>query len=127
MEFKNRVLSLLGGVALVAASVLMAVPAQAVEGTPPTPAPNAPATPSDIVPARPVFGTTYKVINIEASPGWIDYTQPIAQCTSNGGTCTIAKGQSATTTIDISTGITRDTIAASLGISSSHTVSLDVS
>jgi hypothetical protein len=106
----------------------MAVPAQAVEGTPPSPAPapDTPSTQGDAVPAKPVYGKTYRVIDV-TSQAWIDYTQPIGSCSASNGTCTIAKGRSATTTTDVSTGITRDTIAASLGISASWSVSIDVS
>lgn len=127
MKFKSRVASALGGFALLGASIFMATPAQAAEGVPPTPpAPNAPSVQSDTVPERPVYGTTYRVEGVSFQGNWTDYAHPIAQCMSSGGTCAITAGRTSTTTIDITAGITRDQVAAGLGISASQSVSLSV-
>ena len=127
MKFKNRMVSVLGGVAIIAGSVVMSAPAHATEGAPPSPAPDTSSAQNDSVPARPPYGTTYRETDVSSTPQWIDYTQAIGSCSSAGGTCTIAKGHTATTTIEVSTGITRGEIAAGLGISASESVTVDVS
>lgn len=69
---------------------------------------------------------TYSVVD-RSSVGNHVGTEIIGRCQSYGATCTIASGTTATVSIALSLGATRDGVAAGLGITGSSSVTVTVS
>lgn len=69
------------------------------------------------------------VINKSKASSVINYSQTMATCRvgSNGSTCTISRGKSATRTITATLGMSRAGVASSLGISSASAVTVSTS
>jgi hypothetical protein len=71
--------------------------------------------------------TSYEVINKKTlSTDWDDKSQELGRCKSNGGTCSIQRGETATRTIGLSLGVSRSVVAGSLNISASTAVTTTV-
>ncbi|MDR0592078.1 MAG: hypothetical protein LBG60_02225 [Bifidobacteriaceae bacterium] len=73
--------------------------------------------------------TVYKVVDKTKTTYYVDKTQELASCKilTAGGTCTASKSTAATRSVQISTGVSREGVTASLGISSALTVGVAVS
>ncbi|WP_431247524.1 hypothetical protein [Leifsonia xyli] len=78
------------------------------------------------LPARPVYGTTFQVVNSSYAGGRVDFTHIVARCYASNGTCTITAGKSATNSIDVSLGWNSGGVASGLGISSAGSTSISV-
>lgn len=78
----------------------------------------------------PMFGTITqrKVVNQTSTSNYVDRSREIARCSvaTAGLSCSINKTSSATRTIDVALGISRGSVASSLGISDSTTVAVSV-
>jgi hypothetical protein len=109
MKFRTRMITTLAGAGVLAAGLLAAAPATA-----------------DTAPERPVYATTYKVIEKTYVSNHVDTAHVLARCYSSGGTCTITSGKTATTTINVSLGWSRAGVAGGLGISSASAVTVSV-
>jgi hypothetical protein len=70
----------------------------------------------------------YTAFNVSTFAGtWIDFSRPVASCSATGGTCTISKATSVSTTVQVSLGANKYNIAAQIGVSVSATSSTTVS
>jgi hypothetical protein len=81
---------------------------------------------SPALPARPVYGTTFQVVNSTYVGNHVDFGHVVARCYASNGTCTITAGKSATNTIDVSLGWNTAAVAGGLGISSAGSTSISV-
>lgn len=79
---------------------------------------------------KPAFGTVTqrKVVDQTSTSKYVDRSREIARCSvaTAGLSCSINKTSSATRTIDLALGISRASVASTLGISESNTVSVSV-
>lgn len=114
--------SLILGVSLALAAVM---PAGATSDVDPPDGPN------QVVSPNAVYPQTLHVVKDKSriSTTYTRYAQVLGRCTvyAAGATCTISAGRSATRTVELSGGISRNAVTASLGISNSTTVSTAVS
>ena len=62
---------------------------------------------ASVVPARPVYTTTYTVIDVTSVGNHVDYAHVISRCSAVGGTCSITKGKAATLTVGVALGWSR--------------------
>lgn len=78
----------------------------------------------DISPATDGLILTRHVVNKTSTANFIDTTKEIGRCQvgTTGGTCTIQSGKTVTRTIQLTTGVTRWSVASSLSISSASSV-----
>ncbi len=70
---------------------------------------------------------TYKVINVSTYGNWIDFSRRVALCYPGaGGTCSITRESSVSTTVETSLSASKGVIAAQLGFSLSQSSSTSV-
>lgn len=121
--------SVRAAIALVGASLLVggfAVPASATEA--PVTSRAALVAPGNQVPTGLGVITQRKVVSHSKTTNYVDKSRKIAYCNvaTTGLSCSINRTASATRTIQVSLGASKDFIASSLGFSSASSVSVGV-